>query len=160
MDKTLSNSGIVNLSRKDYMEAVEKLANNYNGSVSFANIEFTSLYGNKYVLLKYSDGELKRVSTEKMESAYEYIILYDEKDDEIFVGYMCATSFRSRKISLDIMLKVKSISEAIRIIKCDLIGNDINKTLDEVLFNSRDDEEVIISNSGDAFDAYNELLEC
>lgn len=160
MDKTLSNSGIVNLSRKDYMEAAEKLADEYNGSASFVSIDFSSLYGNKYALLKYSDGELKRVSTEKMELAYEYIILYDEKDDEIFIGYMCATSFRSRKISLDVMLKVKSIAEAIRIIKCDLIGNDINKTLDEVLFNSRDDEDVIISNSSDAFDAYNELLEC
>lgn len=160
MDKTLSNSGIVNLSRKDYMEAAEKLANNYNGSASFVNIEIGSSYGNKYALLKYSDGELKRISTEKMELAYEYIVLYDEKDDEIFVGYMCTTSFRLRKISLDVMLKVKSVAEAIRIIKCDLIGNDINKTLDGDLFNSRDDEDVIVSNSGDAFDAYDELIEC
>ena len=70
------------------------------------------------------------------------------------------TCITSKSSSVRFSTSFKSIAEAIRIIKCDLIGNDINKTLDEVLFNSRDDEDVIISNSGDAFDAYNELLEC
>lgn len=166
-NKMLSNSGIINLSRRDYMDAVEKLAEKYNGSSSFVNIEFdwrieanNRLCENKYRLLKYSDGELKQISIVKLESVYEYVVLHNENDDETFVGYICTSSSRRNVISLDIMLKVKNLAEAIRVIKLDLIGNDINHTLDGIFRDLQDNNDVTISDSGDAFDTCNELLGC
>ncbi len=163
-NKMLSNSGIVNLSSKDYSDVISKLVETYNGSAAFVNIDFNSVFSKshdiKYSIFRYSDGELKRMSSNDIESMYEYVVLYDEVNNDVFVGYMCVTSFKFNMISLDVMLRVKNLSEAIRIIKLDLIGNDINHTLDSVFREFQDNNDVTISDSGDAFDTCNELLEC
>lgn len=162
-NKMLSNSGIVNLSNKDYSDVIDKLVEKYNGSAAFVNIDFNSVFSKthniKYSIFKYSDGELKRLSLDDIGSMYEYIVLYDEVNNDVFVGYMCVTSSKFNVISLDVMLKVKTLSEAIRVIKMDLIGNDINNTLDSIFRELRDNNDVAISDSGDAFDTC-ELIEC
>lgn len=163
-NKMLSNSGIVNLSSKDYSDVIDKLVEKYNGSAAFVNIDFNLVFSNshniKYSVFKYSDGELRRISLDDVGSMYEYIVLYDEVNNDIFVGYMCITSSKFNTISLDVMLRVKTLSEAIRVIKMDLIGNDINSTLDGIFRELQDNNDVTISDSGDAFDTCSELLTC
>jgi hypothetical protein len=162
-NKTLSNSGIVNLSNKDYFDVIDKLVEKHNGSAAFVNIDFNSVFSKshnvKYSIFKYTDGKLKQISLNDDEYMYEYIVLYDEVNNDVFVGYMCVTSFKFKVISLDVMLKVKTLSEAIRVIKLDLIGNDINHTLDGIFRELQDNNDVTISDSGDAFDTC-ELIEC
>ena len=162
-NKTLSNSGIVNLSSKDYSDVIDKLVEKYNGSAAFVNIEFNSVFSKthniKYSIFKYTDGTLKQISLNDDEYVYEYVVLYDEVNNDVFVGYMCVTSSKFEVISLDVMLKVKTLSEAIRVIKLDLIGNDINHTLDGIFRELQDNNDITISDSGDAFDTC-ELIEC
>ena len=165
---TLTHSGIVNASEKDYLDALEKLGKRYNGAIVKGSLLLNRCYSafpskDRLYIYDKDTSTLKLKSFEELDkSVCEYLVVRATDDDDstgLYVLYNAIVNNDKRIIEFDIKLRAKSYGEAIHIIKRDLIATTVEYMLADVVCIETDEEEQGVYNSGEGFDDFDEYLD-